>query len=182
MDIAIAIQAIAREDRRAFDELYRSQQRPLLGYALGLLAGDREAAEDVVDEAFVDIWRQAATFTASGSGQGWIRRIVRNKAVDWLRRNGSARWAQLSDQHEQQADQDPDPEHRAITANNAEWLRLALARISVDQREAVILAYFEQRSVAEIAEIQACPEGTVKTRLFHARLNMRNLLAESLSC
>lgn len=176
MDIAIAIRAVARGDRRAFDELYRAQQRLLLGYALGLLAGDREAAEDVVDEAFLDIWKQAAAYAAIGSAQGWIRRIVRNKAVDWLRRNGSARRSAWSDELEARADDAPGPEDCAIAANNAEWLRLALARLSIDQREAVMLAYFEQRSVAEIAAIQSCPEGTVKTRLYHARLNMRGLL------
>jgi RNA polymerase sigma-70 factor, ECF subfamily len=173
MDIATTIRALARGDRAAFERLYRAQQRPLLGYALGLLAGDREAAEDVVDEAFLDIWKQAAGFAGTGSAQGWIRRIVRNKAVDWLRRNGSARFAELSEEHEQLADDTPGPEDLAIAASDANWLRLALGRLSLDQREAVVLAYFEQRSVAEIAAIQSCPEGTVKTRLFHARLNMR---------
>jgi RNA polymerase sigma-70 factor (ECF subfamily) len=179
MDIASTIRALARGDRAAFDQLYRAQQRPLLGYALGLLAGDREAAEDVVDEAFLDIWKQADRFSGTGTAQGWIRRIVRNKAVDWLRRNGSARFAEWSDEHELRADDGPGPEDLAIAANSADWLRVALGRLSVDQREAVVLAYFEQRSVAEIAAIQSCPEGTVKTRLFHARLNMRGLLSET---
>jgi RNA polymerase sigma-70 factor, ECF subfamily len=181
MDVASTIRAVARGDRAAFDRLYRAQQRPLLAYALGLLAGDREAAEDAVDEAFLDIWRQAAAFTGSGSAQGWIRRIVRNKAVDWLRRNGSARLAEWSDEHELRADECPGPEDLAIAANAADWLRLALARLNLDQREAVVLAYFEQRSVAEIAAIQSCPEGTVKTRLFHARLNLRSVLVESVA-
>lgn len=181
MDIAATIRAVARGDRTAFDALYRAQQRPLLGYALGLLAGDREAAEDAVDEAFLDVWKQAAGFAGIGSAQGWIRRIVRNKAVDWLRRNGNARLVEWSDEQELRADDTPGPEDLAIIASDADWLRLALGRLSVDQREAVVLAYFEQRSVAEIAAIQSCPEGTVKTRLFHARLNMRCLSVDPIA-
>ena len=140
MDIASTIRAIARGDRAAFDRLYRAQQRPMLAYALHLLAGDREAAEDAVDEAFLDIWKQAARFADTGSAQGWVRRIVRNKAVDWLRRNGSARLAEWSEEHEARPDEAPGPEDLAIAANSADWLRTALGRLSVDQREAVVLA------------------------------------------
>ena len=178
IDLASELQALARGDRVAFDRLYRSQRRPMLGYALGLLAGDLAAAEDVVDEAFVDIWGQAGRFNGSGSPQGWIRRIVRNKAIDWLRKNGSTRLAEWTLADDRRTDVLPDPESIAVRVSNREWLGKALGRLSLEQREAVMLCYFEERPLAEIAAIQACPEGTVKTRLFHARLNLRSLLAE----
>ncbi len=177
--IETELSAIARGERAAFDRLYRAQRRPLLAYVLGLLAGDRAAAEDVVDEAFIDIWQQAGRFARQGSAQGWIRRIVRNKAVDWLRKNGSARFAEWSAADDDRADEGPDPEDRSIAASSGEWLRSALGKLNLEQREAVLLCYFEERPLAEIAAIQACPEGTVKTRLFHARLNLRGVLQEA---
>ena len=176
--IATDLAAIAKGDRAAFDRLYRAQRRPLLAYALGLLAGDRAAAEDAIDEAFIDIWLQAGRFANSGSAQGWIRRIVRNKAVDWLRKHGSNRFAEWSSANDDRADESPDPEEQLVAASTRDWLRTALGKLSLEQREAVMLCYFEERPLAEIAAIQTCPEGTVKTRLFHARLNLRGLLAE----
>lgn len=181
MDIATSLSAIARGDRAAFDQLYRDQRRSMQAFAIGLLAGDSEAAEDAVDEAFVDIWQQAGRYSGSGSAQGWIRRIVRNKAVDWLRKQGGGRLTEWSDEAETRADDGPDPEAQAMASNSSAWLRRALDRLSLDQREAVMLCYFEERPLAEIAAIQACPEGTVKTRLYHARLTMRSLLAEPAS-
>ena len=179
--IATELASIAKGDRAAFDRLYRAQRRPLLAYALGLLAGDRAAAEDVIDEAFIDIWQQAGRFAGNGAAQGWIRRIVRNKAVDWLRKNGSARFAEWSASDDDRADESPDAEEQLVAADAGVWLRQALTKLSLEQREAVLLCYFEERSVAEIAGIQSCPQGTVKTRLFHARLNLRGAMLEAVA-
>ena len=173
------IRAISHGDRSSFEQLYRKLQRPMLGYAIGLLAGDREAAEDAVDEAFVDIWKGATSFSGTGSADGWIRRIVRNKAIDWLRRQKRSRTTIWSEACEQIADVAADPEANAIHSSQASWLMRGLECLSMDQREALILCYFEDRPLAEIAEIMDCPENTVKTRLFHARAKLCKLLKDS---
>lgn len=167
------IRNIARGDRASFEKLYRNLQRPMLGYAMGILAGDRQAAEDAVDEAFVDIWKASTSYSGSGSAEGWVRRIVRNKAIDWLRHQKGDRSIEWHDAVEQQADIAPNPEELAIAASDSDWLRQGLSRLSITQREALILCYFEERPLAEIAEIMECPENTVKTRLFHARMSLR---------
>ncbi len=179
-DIDGQLRAVARGDRAAFDQLYRTMQRPLLAYAAGLLAGDRAAAEDAVDEAFLDIWRQAGAFMGSGSGSSWIRRIVRNKAVDWVRKAGGTRQSEWVSAADSRADEAPGPELSAVASDSAGWLHHSMQRLNLDQREAVMLCYFEGCSVAEIAAIMACPEGTVKTRLFHARQALRQLLPAEL--
>jgi RNA polymerase sigma-70 factor, ECF subfamily len=176
MDIESKLRGIARGERGAFAELYRAMQPSYIRYATGLLAGDREAAEDVVDEAFIAIWEQAGCFAGSGSAQGWMRRIVRNKAVDWLRKQ---REQSLSGQDQMEAfnripDTAPSPYAVAESNSSAQQLRLALDSLSLDHREAIWLCYFEEKSVAEIAEIADCPVNTVKTRLFHARKIMRD--------
>jgi RNA polymerase sigma-70 factor, ECF subfamily len=177
MDIEMQIRGIAQGERGVFAELYRNQQPILIRYACGLLAGDREAAEDVVDEAFISVWQQAGRYTGQGSAIGWIRRIVRNKAVDWVRKqrevsmSGDAQIAVFN----QIPDMAPSPHEVAERASDAGQLRSALSQLSVDHREAIWLCYFEDKSIAEIAEIADCPENTVKTRLFHARKAMRKV-------
>lgn len=175
MSAAALIRAIATGDARAFERLYSQWQRPMLAYALGLLAADRSAAEDAVDEAFLDIWNRAHGFNGQSSEQAeaWVRRIVRNKAVDWLRRQKASRTEALSSDHDWLTDDGEGPEQAALSADAAHWLRGALSALSMDQREAVMLAYYEDRSLADIAAIMQCPVGTVKTRLFHARHLLR---------
>lgn len=169
--------AIAHGDKSSFEILYRNLRRPMLAYAVGILAGDKEAAEDVVDEAFMGIWKTAASFSGAGNADGWVRRIVRNKAVDWIRAQKKDRMAETPDNHLSYADLSPNPEEAAIAADDRNWVRMGLSHLNISQREALILCYFEERPLSEVAEIMGCPESTVKTKLFYARQKLRNLSA-----
>lgn len=179
MRTANALNLIACGDRHAFTRLYARAQPELVRYAAALLAGDVDAALDVVDEAFLSIWRDAGGYAGVGSADGWIRRIVRNKAVDWLRRrrerpigeSGEALPATL-----RLVDRAADPEQMAEQASAARALRDALEQLSPEHREVVWLCYFEELPLADIAEVVGCPENTVKTRLFHARRLLRRTL------
>ena len=175
---ARSLKKIANGDRVAFSELYTNARPMLVRYACALLAGDADAALDVVNEAFLDVWRQAGSFSGSGSAEGWIRHIVRNKAVDWLRRRRERPSALEAGTElaEVESDLIETPAAAAERRSDAEALRRSLARLSPEHREAVWLCYFEERSLAEIAEIAGCPENTVKTRLFHARKLLRHEL------
>lgn len=173
---ASLLRAIARGDQAAFTQLYRATSRRLIAYAAGLLAGDRDAAEDVVDAAYIAVWQGAGQWSGQGSADGWLRRIVRNKAVDWLRASGRYQLGlDLADLAEL-LDLAPDPEQAAMAGDAAERLTAALAGLSLDQRDAVMLCYYEDLPLGEIARACACPEGTVKTRLFHARKALRRAL------
>jgi len=172
------IEAIAGGDRGAFATLYRAKCSTLIAYASAMLAGDRASGEDVVDEAFLDVWRSAASFAGAGDADGWIRRIVRNKAVDLLRKRREV----ISDdpwQHDDAAQNSatvPTPFDHAVASDRSAGLRQALGQLPPEQREAVWLCYFEELPLRDIAAIAGCPENTVKTRLFHARKRMRSLL------
>jgi RNA polymerase sigma-70 factor, ECF subfamily len=178
MDIEAKLHDVALGARGAFADLYRELQPNFIRYATGLLAGDRHAAEDVVDDAFIAIWEQASRYAGHGSAAGWMRRIVRNKAVDWLRkqREPSLMGSDQMEAHSRVPDSAPTPFEVAETNADARRLRLALYGLSIDHREVIWLCYFEDKSVAEIAEIAGCPQNTVKTRLFHARQAMRKLV------
>lgn len=171
----LQLHAIAREDRQAFAALYQQAFKPMMRYLVGLLAGDRSAAEDVYNEAMTAIWLQACRFDASGSPAGWIRRIMRNKAVDWLRKQAVTRpLSEGSTFHlADLPDEGQSPFEAAAQASTSERLRHALATLSVDHREVVWLCYFEELPLAEIATLVGCPENTVKTRLFHARKELK---------
>jgi RNA polymerase sigma-70 factor (ECF subfamily) len=172
---AQALGEIAKGDRAAFTKLYTRVQPDMVRYASALLAGDVDAALDVVDEAFLNIWREAGRYSGVGSADGWIRRIVRHKAIDWLRRRRERPFASQEEQGlaGRLVDDADTPERTAEQASSARELRKALERLSPEHCEAVWLCYFEERPLSEIALITDCPENTVKTRLFHARRLLR---------
>lgn len=184
MNLETNLKRIANEDRGAFARLWRATQPELIRYATGLLAGDLSAAEDAVDEAFIAIWQQSGRYDGRGNAMGWIRRIVRNKAIDWLRKRRDVPMSgepQMEDRQLCSAEM-PSPFDSAVCVSTATTLRAALTILSVEQREAVWLCYYEEKSLREIAEIAGCPENTVKTRLFHARKALRaSGLVDSLS-
>ena len=163
-------------ERRAFDALYADMRRPMLAYATALLAGDRSAAEDAVDEAFLAIWCGPRDLSHVDNGKAWVRRIVRNKAVDHIRRQRSARHDPLARAHNAIPDAAAGPEDAALSADAARGLQRALSTLSVEQREVVTLCYFEDRALTDIAAMTGCPLGTVKTRLYHARQILRRAL------
>jgi RNA polymerase sigma-70 factor (ECF subfamily) len=178
MSTADALKKIAAGDRVAFSTLYIDRHPDLVRYAAALLAGDSETAQDVVDEAFLCIWREADRYSGAGSAEGWIRRIVRNKAVDWLRCRRERPFSSDAEQTlvERMADDADTPEAAAEKSCASRELRAALERLSPNHREVVWLCYFEDRSLSDIAQIAGCPENTVKTRLFHARRQLRSEL------
>ncbi len=174
METKAKLAAIAGGDRTVFAALFKEYLPRFVPYATGLLAGDKDAAEDVVHDAFMAIWQQAGRFSGTGSAEGWMRRIVRNKAVDWCRKQREIPMTvELQTEHSEKAG-GSNPFEAAVQSNAAQQLRGALSILSVEQREAVWLCYFEECSLSEIAQFAQCPENTVKTRLFHARKILRN--------
>jgi RNA polymerase sigma-70 factor, ECF subfamily len=170
-DVENNLKKCAQGDRAAFSRLFRSCRPGLLRYATGLLAGDYAAAEDAVDEAFIAIWQQAGRFDGRGHALGWMRRIVRNKAIDWVRKQREIpQSGEMELERLEQANSDEfSPLDLAIRSSAALTLRAALELLNLEQREAIWLCYFEERPLREIAETASCPENTIKTRLFHAR-------------
>ncbi len=152
-------------DQRAFEQLYRCTSAHLLGVALHVMQ-QRERAEDVLQEAFLNVWHSAGSFRAEvASPMTWLINIVRNKAIDRLRVGVGLRNAQLP--LDDAALQVPDEPLR----QPQEMLDAALVRAHIDacmqdlaagQRQALALAYFRGLVHAEIADTMGAPLGTVK--------------------
>jgi RNA polymerase sigma-70 factor (ECF subfamily) len=147
------------------------------GLALGLL-GDRAAAEEVAQEAFLRAWRHAGAFDARrGSVTTWLLTITRNLAIDALRVRRTLP-ADPSTLLDLRAADGPGPDDLAGTADDVSRLTAALSRLPEDQRRAIVLARFHGCTAAEVGRLEGIPLGTAKTRIRTALLRLRDVLAE----
>lgn len=172
------LEGIAHRDEASLAALY--DRYHLLAFSLALrVVNDRGRAEDVVQDAFLAVWRKGASYaTARGSVKTWLASIVRNRAIDIVR---ARRESDADDEAVLLALRDTGPgilEQVAAGMDRAA-IRQAVARLSVEQRQAITMAYFEGRSHSEIAELTGLPLGTVKSRVRLAMQRLRTLLLEA---
>jgi RNA polymerase sigma-70 factor (ECF subfamily) len=136
---------------------------------------DRAAAEDVLNEVFLDVWRCAATFRARSSVATWLLAVARFKALSSGRRRCDA---ELDDDTAASlVDPSDDPETAVRKKDQCLILRRCLTRLSPEHREVVDLVYYQGAKIEEVAEILRIPPATVKTRMFRARRRLSELLA-----
>ena len=160
-DYEQALQACASGDRNALQALYQQESRHLLGVALRIVR-QRQQAEDVLHDAFMNIWTKAAGFDARlGSGRGWIYSVVRYRALDVMHAQRSEPQAS-----EVQVDDLPaaaiSPMESLFRDRNAMALHRCLERLDESKRACILLAYVEGFSQTQIAQHLTCPLGTVK--------------------
>lgn len=166
---------IGRHDVSAFEEIYVRYSRPVYSLALRLL-GDRQVAQEVTQEIFLSIWRDASGFDPErGSARSWVLSLSHHKSVDALRRMRRRETASLLN-----AAADPSPVgaimDETIRSLESETVRQALLALSSEQREAIVLAYYGGYTQQEIATRLEIPLGTVKTRTRDGMLRLRTLL------
>ena len=174
---------IGERDPEAFEVFY--DRHGGVAYSLAYrIVGERAAAEDVTQEAFVSIWRSGARYDrARGSVRSWTLGIVRNRAIDLLRsRSGRTPKLGFDDEaaHEQrQTGEFTDTE--ALRRETAEELRGALGELPGEQSKVIELAYFGGFSQSEIAAMLGLPLGTVKGRMRLGLEKIRGQLAEGMA-
>jgi RNA polymerase sigma-70 factor (ECF subfamily) len=161
------LQRIAGQDQAALKALYDACAGKLYGLALRVVK-QRELAEDVLQEAFMTIWRSAPDYHASLSPpMAWMGLIVRSRGLDMLRRRAAERMHLRQDIDETLADtldgEGPTPQDNAQASEQAWALNQCLERLERKQRELVHLAYMRDLSHSELASQLQLPLGTVKT-------------------
>jgi RNA polymerase sigma-70 factor, ECF subfamily len=166
------LQRIGAGDQLALKALYARHHVKIFRFAMRLLRSET-SAEDVVSEVFIDAWRNAAHFEGRSEASTWLLAITRNKAYSILRRR---RESELDENAAAEIeDQSDTPEVTLQKKNKGDLLRGCLGQLSAAHREVVDLIYYHDKSVEEVAEIVGAPEGTVKTRMFHARKRLSEL-------
>jgi RNA polymerase sigma-70 factor, ECF subfamily len=174
---------IGQKDPRAFEVFY--DRHGGVAYSLAYrVVGERAAAEDVTQEAFISIWRSGARFDrARGSVRSWMLSIVRNRAIDALRsRAGNA--PKLNFDDDEALEQRPAKElteEEAMQRETATEVRGAIGGLPGEQAKVIELAYFGGFSQSEIAGMLGVPLGTVKGRMRLGLEKIRGELAEGLT-
>lgn len=169
---------VARGDEDALAELYDRVGRIAYGLALRILRDERHA-EDAVQEAFLQVWRSAATFRPErAKASTWVLTLVHRRAVDLVRREERRQADPLTDDSAAVA--------AAEQTDEAAWLRFERERVQTAlkqlpdlQREALELSYYGGFSQSELAERLGVPLGTIKSRMFSGLARLRELLDES---
>lgn len=174
---------VGRKDPEAFEVLY--DRHGGAAYSLAYrIVGDRAAAEEVTQEAFISVWRSGARFDAArGSVRSWLLSVVRNRAIDFLRsRAGKAPKLTFDDDSVlEQRPAEERTEEEALQRETAAELRGAIGKLPGEQSKVIELAYFGGFSHSEIARILGLPMGTVKGRMRLGLEKIRGELAEGLA-
>ena len=170
------LQRIGQADEAAFRELYRAFSRRLYAYVLRQ-HGDPAQAEEIVSDTLYEVWRAPDKFRGDAQFSTWLIGIARNKVLMAFRsRKPDAVHDDLDDVAESVAADEPGAFDILARQQRQEGVRHCVDKLSKEHRECVHLVFYEGMALAEVAALQACPEGTVKTRLFHARKKLVNCL------
>lgn len=172
---------VAIADEPALRELYELASSKLYGVAVRVVT-NREWAEDVLQEAFLNIWRIAGDYKASLSPpMAWMALVVRSRGLDFLRRRASERADKMQELDEVISDtvagDSPNPMDVAQASQQARALHHCMSQLDNKQREVVSLAYMRDMSHGELAEQLKLPLGTVKTWIRRGLEQLRGCMA-----
>ena len=171
------MQLVRGGDARAFEIIYERHS----GVAFSLayrMCGSRNAAEDVVQEAFLSIWRSGARYErARGSVRTWVLGIVHHRAIDGLRRSTVHDRRRASDEGiEERFESGDRTDAEVARREEAQTVRQAIGTLPAEQSQVIELAYFGGFTHTEIAEMLETPIGTIKGRMRLGLEKMRNQL------
>ncbi len=175
-DLVDLLRACGRGDETAFARLYDATASRVVGLAVRVVR-DPAQAEEVAQEAFLEIWRTAGRFDpAKGSPLGWLLTIVHRKAVDRVR-SAEASTRRDTTYHQQNHPVEHDSTAEAAQASlEARRVRQALTSLTPVQREALELAYFGGYTHTEVATMLELPVGTAKTRIRDGLIRLRDTM------
>jgi len=157
-------------DPEAFADLIAVMERPLLYYATSL-TGNQDAALDVLQDVWLKVVRGIRKLKEPGSLRPWLYAITHGVAVDRVRRDYKRDKAEQTQFDERLEIEDP-----SFDNEDAAAIHDALNRLGVKHREVLVLHFLQDLSIAEIAGVVGCSEGTVKSRIHYAKRQMKQIL------
>lgn len=172
---------IEQADEGAFRELYCAFSRKLYAYVLRQLS-DPAQAEEIVADTLYEVWKAPAKFRGESQFSTWLIGIARNKVLmHWRGRKPDADHDDVADLAEQLPSDAPGAFELMADQQRSEGVRHCVDKLGTDHRECVHLVFYQGMALADVARIQQIPEGTVKTRLFHARQKLKQCLQRMLA-
>lgn len=168
---------ITAGDEAALSTLYH-RHSPLLATIVGRVLNQNSDVDDLIQEIFIEIWRQASRFDAQkGKALGWIVTLARRRAIDKVRKKQA--YFRAEERLRLETETGPELAHHgadedAIATDRSQLLQRVLATLPVAQREAIEYAFYRGMSQREIAAQTGIPLGTIKTRLELAVRKVRN--------
>jgi RNA polymerase sigma factor (sigma-70 family) len=171
------MQSFAARNPDAADTLYRRFAGRIYGLGLVMLGSDA-AAQDLVQDTFVKLWRSADRYDRSrGKLETWVLLMARSLAIDAIRRRVlEARTLEHVDRPVE-ADEEPGPADQVIVLDLTARARRAMSSLPPEQRAALELAYLGGKTSTEISDLEGIPVGTAKTRIRAALLRLREAMA-----
>ncbi len=170
-----ALVATAAEDRSAFRRLYQLTSAKLFGICLRI-CGERQAAEDVLQDVYLIIWRRAGGYEPGrASPISWLATIARNRAIDWRRAKGVRPTSNIVDANDI-ASGDMSAIDRLLAEEDDRKLHLCLDSLDDPQRQAIRTAFFDGLTYAELAQRQNVPLGTMKSWVRRGLIRLKDCL------
>lgn len=163
-------------DQSAMQVLYNRHYQRIYRFIIRQIR-DEMMAEDILNDVFLDCWRQAQKFEGRSAVSTWLTAIAFNKSISYLRKRKEAQIGE--GQAEAIMDEADSPQTLLMKDDKGSMIRDAMDELSSDHKAVIDLAYYHEMGVREIAEILDVPQNTVKTRLFHARKKLHEVLKEN---
>lgn len=179
-DEGALVRSIARGEVEAFEVIYRRYQPRIARFA-ARLTRHPDIIEEVVNDTMVVVWQKAGGFRGRSKLSTWILGIAYRITLKRLRGSSRRVRAEAELPHEAHPSDVEQPEALLSRRQRQERIRKALLQLSPKHRAVIELTFFEGLSYREIAEIVGCPHNTVKTRMFHARRHLKQVLEASAS-
>lgn len=170
------LKKISEGDRKAFTKLYQRYQPRLLKFCGRLLKSDMSLAADIADEALIEVWNSAGSFSGRSMPSTWIHSIARFRLIGYLRKNKEHYHDDnLGEIHVEDSALLPD-EEISLSERDTRLIQ-ELGKLSDKHREVIELVYFRELPIKAISEMLNISENTVKTRMFYARKQLKSSLS-----
>jgi RNA polymerase sigma-70 factor (ECF subfamily) len=173
------VRAVRAGDATALGEVYDAHHEAVRAFARRLL-GDDAAAEDLVHDVFVALPDALGSFQGNASLRTFLISVAVNRARH-EKRSTARRLGAYERLHAEPRGESDDPEHLRARRALAQRLSRCIAQLPMEQRVAIVLCVVEERTSVEAAEIVGVPEATMRTRVFHARRKLRELMESEVS-
>lgn len=175
----ILLQKISDGDREAFSELYKNYQPRLVKFCSRILKNDIALAADIADEALIEVWKAAGTFSGKSQPSTWIHSIARFRLIGYLRKNKEL----LQDESSEWLNYEDDallPDEEIAHQERSDQIIQTIGKLSDKHKEVIELVYFRELSIRDIALMLDISENTVKTRMFYARNHLKGILSNNI--